>query len=69
MLLKKRPDGTLDGGGNSPPYELTTIADRPAPANTDRLDEETSRARRQRRLRRMERSVHHGINGWTVRMW
>lgn len=69
MLLKKRSDGKQGAGGNSVPYELTTIVDRPAPANADRSDAATSLARRQRRLRRIERGTHRAINGWTVRMW
>jgi len=38
-------------------------------ANADRFEKTGKLARRQRRMRRLERGGQHRISGWTVRAW
>ena len=48
---------------------VVTIPAARTAANADRFEKTGKLARRQRRMRRLERSGQHRISGWTVRAW
>lgn len=52
-----------------PGETLATVPVQQEAANASRWINEGTKGRRLRRQRRMERTVSHRVNGWTVRTW
>ena len=70
MLMKTLLDTYRDVTRSfTPGQSVTTIEEALPAANANRWSRERTQARRLRRQRRMDRTVRHSINGWSVRTW
>lgn len=70
MLINRIRNTYRELTGQFTPLEaVTTVAVRQPAANAGSYEKANVQARRQRRMRRLERRSAHNINGWTVRTW
>jgi hypothetical protein len=70
MLMNRIRNTYRELTGQLMPVEpITKVqASRPA-ANASKFVSTDTQARRQRRLRRLDRNLGHRVNGWAIRSW
>jgi hypothetical protein len=70
MLIDRIVDSYRDMTGHTVQAQpVITVPVVRTAANAGHFEKSAMQARRQRRLRRMDRSGQRNINGWTVRAW
>jgi hypothetical protein len=70
MLIDRIVDSYRDMTGHTVQAQpVITVPVVRTAANSGQFEKSAVQARRQRRLRRMDRSGQRNINGWTVRAW